>query len=236
MTPRRASDSVAERLKEVRQQRGLSAAALAERCKAIGAPEITRSVIANIESGRRDEDGRRTRDVTVEELLVLAYALQVPPVLLLVPANDTDALQVAAGIGMDTSTASGWLIGSAPAPVPTLLGALARCGSCGQVLWSRMDHRDGQDVPLYYCSNTADPSPVTREVGNVDDFVTAILIARLSGADVTAVADAPKAWASFPPPKRTQLAAILFDRVTLLAADDSSTPFDPDTVQPEWSR
>jgi hypothetical protein len=57
-----------------------AAADLAERCADLGMPELNRSVIANIESGRR-------RDVSVDELLVFARALDVAPVHLLVPID-----------------------------------------------------------------------------------------------------------------------------------------------------
>jgi hypothetical protein len=39
---------------------------------------LTASVIANIETGRRDEQGRRRRDVTVDEVVALAAALEEP--------------------------------------------------------------------------------------------------------------------------------------------------------------
>lgn len=88
------SEVVAARVKEVRKKRGYrTAAGLAERCAEIGAPHLTAQMIANIENGRRDQiTGRRRRDVTVDELLILAYALSVAPVHLLVP---TDAEEVA---------------------------------------------------------------------------------------------------------------------------------------------
>ena len=109
MTPKRASDLVAERLKEARQRRSWTAEDLAARCAEIGAPEITRSVIANIETGRRDERGRRRRAVTVEELLSLAYALEVPPVLLLSPLGGDETLEVAAGVDLGALDAAAWI-------------------------------------------------------------------------------------------------------------------------------
>jgi hypothetical protein len=59
-------------------------AELAARCAELGAGHLTENVIENIESGRRDKQGRRRRDVTVDELLTLAVALNVAPVHLLV--------------------------------------------------------------------------------------------------------------------------------------------------------
>jgi transcriptional regulator with XRE-family HTH domain len=102
---------VAERIRRIRQRRGWTAEALAARCAEVGAPEITRSVIANIETGRPDKGGRRRREVTVDELLILAYALQVPPVLLIVPLDSTEKLQVTANVEMDVLAAAGWVAG-----------------------------------------------------------------------------------------------------------------------------
>lgn len=73
--------TVATRVRELREKRGWSARELAERCATAGAPHLDRSIIANIESGRR-------RSVSVEELLVFAYVLDVAPVHLLVPVVD----------------------------------------------------------------------------------------------------------------------------------------------------
>lgn len=82
---RSVSDVVADRVREVRRRRGLTAAQLAVRCAALGMPDLTASTLSNIETGRRDETGRRRRDVSVDELLTLAAALDVAPVHLLVP-------------------------------------------------------------------------------------------------------------------------------------------------------
>jgi transcriptional regulator with XRE-family HTH domain len=81
MTP---SDVVAARVKDLRISKGLTVQQLADRCRDIGAPTLTASAITNIESGRR-KDGRRTRILTIDELLPLALALDVPPIALLIP-------------------------------------------------------------------------------------------------------------------------------------------------------
>lgn len=49
-------------------------------------------MIANVETGRRNASGQRRRGVTVDELLTLAYALDVAPVHLLVPTDDERTL------------------------------------------------------------------------------------------------------------------------------------------------
>jgi len=72
--------TVAERVKDLRQRRGWTAAELALRCADKGLDGFNRSVLANIESGRR-------KYVTVDELLALAYVLDVAPIHLLVPVE-----------------------------------------------------------------------------------------------------------------------------------------------------
>lgn len=70
-------------VKEHRLRLGLTREQLAERCAELGA-NITASVLVNIESGRPDKQtGARRRDVTVDEWLILAFALDVPPLALL---------------------------------------------------------------------------------------------------------------------------------------------------------
>jgi transcriptional regulator with XRE-family HTH domain len=76
-TPETVSDIVAGRIRELRQRWGWSAAELAEHCAEWGHPQLTASVIANIESGRRDKSGRRRRDVTVDEAFAFARVLQI---------------------------------------------------------------------------------------------------------------------------------------------------------------
>lgn len=71
-----------------RKRRGLSAQQLADRTEAIGFP-IARNVIANLEN-------RRKRDVSVQEVAAIAWALDVPPVALLVDLS-ADQVEVAPG-------------------------------------------------------------------------------------------------------------------------------------------
>jgi transcriptional regulator with XRE-family HTH domain len=79
------SDAVARNLQDLRRRRGMNAAALADACAKVGHPQLTASVIANIESGRRDPQGRRRRAVTVDEAYALAQALEAPVTFLLPP-------------------------------------------------------------------------------------------------------------------------------------------------------
>lgn len=97
------------RLKELRKRRGWGTAAFAEACAAAGMPGLTQSSIENIESGRR-------RNITIEELAVLAYALGVPPVVLLFPVGDVDQVEVLPGRAVDTWSAAKWFTGEDPLP------------------------------------------------------------------------------------------------------------------------
>jgi transcriptional regulator with XRE-family HTH domain len=83
------SDQVGERIRDVRKQLKWTMSDLAARCAELGHPEITRSVIENIEGGRRDDEGRRRRDITVDELMAIAGAFAVPASALMQPLSDS---------------------------------------------------------------------------------------------------------------------------------------------------
>jgi transcriptional regulator with XRE-family HTH domain len=122
VTTKKPSDVVGERVSELRARRGsMSARQLAKRCEALGAPGLTAAVIANIETGRRDKTtGTRRRDVTVDELLILAEALEVPPVSLLLP-DGADALAVTPDIQMFAPDVLVWVSGEDEPPMAARL-------------------------------------------------------------------------------------------------------------------
>jgi transcriptional regulator with XRE-family HTH domain len=107
-----ASDLVGIRVRQARQQHGWTAKDLADRCAAAGAPQITPTVVTNLETRRR-----KTREVTVDELLVLALVLGVPPLQLIVPQDPGEELEVVPGTELASGTAADWLAG-APASSP----------------------------------------------------------------------------------------------------------------------
>lgn len=74
------TQAVARRVKELRKRRGWSAERLADECARVGMPGFNRTVIANLESGRR-------KFVTVDEALGLAFVLDVAPLHLVVPTE-----------------------------------------------------------------------------------------------------------------------------------------------------
>jgi transcriptional regulator with XRE-family HTH domain len=85
--PLTATRVVGARVAELRGKRGWSAADLARRLADEGAPELNRWVIANLETGRRES-------VSIDEVLVLAYVLDVSPLFLFVDVTNTTAMIV----------------------------------------------------------------------------------------------------------------------------------------------
>jgi transcriptional regulator with XRE-family HTH domain len=81
------SDVVAAEAARLRRAAGLSRQQVAEQCAQKGLPGFTAASLANIETGRRDPEGRRRREVSVDELVVLAEVLNIPPVLLVFPVG-----------------------------------------------------------------------------------------------------------------------------------------------------
>lgn len=94
----RPSDVVGERIRELRRLRGWTAKQLAEQCVNEGVVEMTAPAILNIETGRRGPDGKRRRDVTIDELLALATVLSVAPDSLMFPLSGPGQTAVPAPI------------------------------------------------------------------------------------------------------------------------------------------
>jgi len=97
-----ASDALAVRIRSLRKAKRLSVEALAVECAKAGYMELTANSIYSIENGRR-KDGRRTRHVTVEELLAFSSVLDVS-LLDLLSDGDNDASDDA-GCGSEASEA-----------------------------------------------------------------------------------------------------------------------------------
>ena len=106
-----ASEAIAAAVRKYRQQRDWSVRELAEKCASLGATTLTQASLTNIERGLTS--GRRgSRAVTVDELLVLAYVLDVPPALLMLPLGDANHVEICPGIDVDPYTALQWLVGN----------------------------------------------------------------------------------------------------------------------------
>ncbi|MEL3944525.1 helix-turn-helix transcriptional regulator [Streptomyces sp. LNU-CPARS28] len=86
------SDVVAEQMRKHRARLGLTREQLAEECARLGAPDLTYSALTNIETGRRNKEGKRRREISVDELLVLGLALAVPPLLLVLPLGSEETV------------------------------------------------------------------------------------------------------------------------------------------------
>jgi transcriptional regulator with XRE-family HTH domain len=95
------------RIREIRGARGLSASALANRLADLGRPELNRSVIANIENGRRDA-------ISLEELVAFALALDVAPLDLVTPAGESAAVTVLPDWEEDAIAFRSWFAGEEP--------------------------------------------------------------------------------------------------------------------------
>lgn len=107
------SDVVARRIKEVRLKRGLKAQDLAKRCAERGMPHLSAATLSNIETGRRDDEGRRRRNITVDELLVLADALDIAPVHLMVPIEGVEEYPVTPNLSTRSPVVRSWIRGYA---------------------------------------------------------------------------------------------------------------------------
>lgn len=94
---------VAAQLRRYRAERGISAQRLSDRCAELGFP-IPRPVLSNLENGRRES-------VTLAELLVLAAALEIPPVELIIPIGHEKQVEILPDTVVPTWTAARWVRG-----------------------------------------------------------------------------------------------------------------------------
>lgn len=92
-------------LRRYRREQGLSAQQLSDACARLGL-EISRSTLADLENGRRTT-------LTVAELLILAAALEVPPLLLALPLGRQEDLEILPALQMNTWDSARWWQGEA---------------------------------------------------------------------------------------------------------------------------
>jgi transcriptional regulator with XRE-family HTH domain len=104
---KREAAGIGERVAYFRDRSRISAQELAERCAALGFPSISRVVIAKLETGRREA-------VSTAELKVLAAALAVPPVMLLFPLGQAEAVEALPGRVVHPWDGVRWLTGEIP--------------------------------------------------------------------------------------------------------------------------
>jgi transcriptional regulator with XRE-family HTH domain len=102
----RPSDVVSARVERARRNQGITVQQLAARCAELGVPELSRDVITNIE--------QRRRRVTIDEVWVLAAALNIPPNLLMLPLGDEQRVQLAPAVTIHPHLALDWAEGDLP--------------------------------------------------------------------------------------------------------------------------
>lgn len=105
------SDLIAARIRKLRKARGMSGADLAAACAEAGLPGLTAQAIYKLEAQRTN---RAPRPVSVDELLTLAYVLDVAPVHLIAGLDDDVAMPLGAGWTVDAAGARMWIRGLAP--------------------------------------------------------------------------------------------------------------------------
>jgi transcriptional regulator with XRE-family HTH domain len=108
--PARLTHGIATQIKRHRTEQKLSAQQLSDACTALGA-DIPRNTITDLEIGRRAH-------LSVAELLVLAAALNIPPLELVCPVGYETRTEILPGDVSDTFAAALWLAGEAPRPGP----------------------------------------------------------------------------------------------------------------------
>jgi transcriptional regulator with XRE-family HTH domain len=154
----RLTAGVAEALKRYRKKRGMSAQEVTDACAAVG-HAIPRSVIANLESGRR-------AGLDIAELLVLAEVLGIPPVTLLFPPDSTEPVEPLPGRVMHAWHAIQWVTGEEPrfefAPEGTPQAALDALRGYQQAVSSALLARTWADKKRREAAATPDPD--AREV------------------------------------------------------------------------
>lgn len=130
------ADVIAREIRRHRQARGLTVKQLADECARLGATQLTATALTNIERGHGESGKggrprtsasapRRRRDVSHNELMVLARALGIPPALLLFPVGANEQVEVLPGRQASAWGAFKWFAGLEPFPGPVVDGLLS---------------------------------------------------------------------------------------------------------------
>lgn len=109
-------DAISSQVRRYRLAKNWSVRQLAEECQRLGMASLTEASVGNIERGQKAGSGakRGIRRVLVEELTVLAKALEVPPILLVFPVDTAPTIEVAPGQVMPTWDALRWFTAEGP--------------------------------------------------------------------------------------------------------------------------
>jgi transcriptional regulator with XRE-family HTH domain len=108
--------AIASQVRRYRLAKNWSVRQLAEECQKLGMSSLTEASLGNIERGQKAGSGakRGVRRVLVEELVVLAKALDVPPILLVFPVDKAPTIEVTPGHVMPTWDALRWFTAEGP--------------------------------------------------------------------------------------------------------------------------
>lgn len=137
-----------KRLREAKEPKW-SAQRLADECKKLGL-DISRATISDLENHRRANFG-------IPELLVMARALDIPPLLLIFPVGSKEETEVLPGESRPTFRAALWFTGEAASP--------ARATDDGEVIVEPDRTGEGRPLALY---RTHDEE-FRKEIGSVNE-------------------------------------------------------------------
>ena len=104
--PARLTRVIAREIQRHRKAQRMSVQQLSDAAERLGVT-IQRPVLSNLENGRRNT-------ISVAELLVLAQALNVPPLQLVFPAGYTEQVEALPGVEVEPLTAVHWARGQEP--------------------------------------------------------------------------------------------------------------------------
>jgi transcriptional regulator with XRE-family HTH domain len=99
--------AIAQEIRRYRQEHGLSVQQLSDKLAADYGMAIKRSVLSNLENGRRHM-------INVPELMVLAHCLRVPPLMLVCPVGTEKTMEILPGRTIPTWDAAQWVSAEAP--------------------------------------------------------------------------------------------------------------------------
>jgi transcriptional regulator with XRE-family HTH domain len=129
----RFTRGVAAEIQRRRKELGWSAQKLSDECAGLGM-EFPRSTLADLETGRRVQ-------LSVAELVVLARALSIPPLLLIFPVGTQDETELLPGITRPVFRSAQWFAGAAFFPGPDDAGVVTTVSA--ETAWP------GQPLVLY---------------------------------------------------------------------------------------
>lgn len=104
------ADIVGAQVATLRKRAGMTREDLSRATGDMGWP-LTVDMLINIETRRLRKGQVKAREITVDELVVLARILDVPPILLLYPVGTADCVEVGNGETAPTWHAARWFVG-----------------------------------------------------------------------------------------------------------------------------